>query len=226
MKNAKMIDIILKERDNRNSRHDWTWESYYQKFTRTEKLLDEVEKHIKSRHCIQEARKQCVTSHVTAIEVYFKDTLLFLLKTFGNDKITEHIKIKFGIDEMERIIKEKISINEVIASYFNFQELGQIDKAFSTILDTSFFEELKSREFYISKNVSTFKIHKNFYKEINSFINLRHDFIHDINFNKNITKTQLDRYIYISSSFIMGADILINEKIDEYKKIKRKAKAQ
>ena len=220
MNRKRMIDVILKERHNRDSRFNSPFESHYEKVTRADKLLEEIEKNIKSRHCIQEARKQFITSYVTAFEVYFKDSLIYLLKIFGNTKISEHIKIKFEMDEVERIIKEKISMNEVIASYFNFQDLSQIDKAFSSILEVSFFEELKTRKFYVSERLRDFKLHKNFYKEIKSFINMRHDFVHDINFNKNITRAQLDRYIGILSFFIIGADIFIDKEVIKNKKIK------
>jgi len=218
------IDLILKERQNRKFRSNWPWESYYQKSTRADNLLEEIENKIKSRKCIQEARKQSVTSYITAFEVYFKDTLLELLEMFGNNKIIEQIKLKFDVQEVERVIKEKVSINEVIASYFNFQDLDQINKAFSLIFDVSFFEELKNREFKIpNSKLSPFKIHKNFYKELKSFIDLRHDFVHDINFKKNITKAQLDKYTDIYSFFIIAVDMYVDEKIRDYSKKKKTA---
>jgi len=133
------IDLILKERRNRESRATWPWETFYQKTERADKLLEEIEKKIKSRNSIQEARKQFVTSYITSFEVYFKDTLLTLLKMVGNDKFIEEVKRKFDMIDLERIIKEKLSINELIVSCFNFQDLDQVNKAFSIILSVSFF---------------------------------------------------------------------------------------
>ena len=218
------IDLILKERHNRKFRSNWPWESYYQKTTRADNLLEEIERKIKSRHCIQEARKQFVTTYITAVEVYFKDNISELLGIFGNNKIIEQIKIKFDMSEVEKIINEKVSINEIIPSYFNFQDLDQINKAFSLIFDISFFEDLKNREFKISdSDLKPFKIHKNFYSALRNFINLRHDFVHDLNFKKSITRDQLNRYTYIFSFFILGVDIYFNEKIKEHDKRKKAA---
>lgn len=217
-------DKVLNERHNRKFRSNWPWESYYQKTSWSENLLAQINKKIKSRHCIQEARKQFIISYVTSFETYFKDSLFTLLKIYGNVRIIEEIKIKFDLSELEKILDKKISIEDIIASYFNFQELDQINKVFSRIFGVSFFDELKNREFSIIADLETFKIHKNFYKELKSFIDLRHEFVHDVNFKKNITQAQLDRYVSILAFFILGVDIYINEQIDEYKKKQKRDK--
>jgi len=41
------IDLILKERRNRESRATWPWETFYQKTERADKLLEEIEKKMK-----------------------------------------------------------------------------------------------------------------------------------------------------------------------------------
>ena len=52
---------------------------------------------------------------------------------------------------------------------------------------------------------------------------LRHDFVHDINFKKNITKKQLDEFRNIYILFILAVDIYVNEKQREYSKKKKAA---
>ena len=210
------IDLILKGRKNRKFRSSWPFDAHYIKITRADNLLEKIEKQIKSRNCIQEARKQFVTSYITALEVYFKDMLLRLLRIFGSTRLIEQVRLKFDIFELEKIIKEEISIEEVITSYFNFQDLDQINKVFSLIFNVSFFEELKNQEFKMTNSrLEPFEIHKDFYKEIKSFIDLRHDFVHEINFKHNITKAHLYKYSAIYTFFILGVDMYVEEKIRE-----------
>jgi hypothetical protein len=217
------IDLILKERANRKTRSSWSYEAYYKKDLRTERLLEEIEGKIKSRNCIQEARKQFITSQITSFEVYFKDTFLTLLETFGNEKFTKEIKQKFDITELNRIIEEGISINEIISSNYNFQDLDQINKAFSIALGINLFEEIKKRKFTSSPKLTPFKVHKEFYKELQQYIQLRHDFVHDINFKKNITHAQLERYLDIRALFVLAVAIIVSEKMDENaRKVKEK----
>ena len=218
----KDIEIILKERANRQVRNKWAWDAYYKKVQRADKLFEGIKKHIQSRHCLQEAKKQYVTAHVTAFEVYFKDSLLEFLDLLGTEKISKLVDSRFSVSELRRIIEHKITFAEVLASHFNFQDLNRINKIFSELFGVNYFEVLKKRKFHVDPKVPDFSLSKNFFKKIDSLIEMRHEFVHDINFKKNIGFRELNDFIWEMSFFILASDIYFFEQKEKNAK-KQKA---
>jgi len=128
----KRIEIILENIKARKTRSRVPLFFFIEKIEIADKLLEKIHKKISSKRLLQEARKQYIISIVTASEVYFKDKLVWLIdkkkidcsKFFDKEKLYTHSDIK-------TIIDKKITIGDLIASTFNFQNINGIEKAFS-----------------------------------------------------------------------------------------------
>jgi hypothetical protein len=217
------LDRIIKERANRKARSDWPFDALYHKTRRAKNLLNEIENKVKSRHCIQEARKQFVTSYITAFEVYFKDRFLTLLKIFGYSGLIKQVDVKYSLSEVETILANNITIEDLIVSHYNFQRLDHINEAFSKLFNIKFYEVLKSNSFVVSAKLDPLKVDKYFYKYLKAFIELRHDIVHDINFKKCITRRDIVKYISICDNFVLAVDVFSDIEI---KKMSKKDKQQ
>jgi hypothetical protein len=204
---VKNVEIILKERAARSSRrNDFAWVHFYDKTEKTEKLFNQIQKRISSKGLVQEAKKQYVISYVTAIEVYFKDSFLSLLEVLGNERTARLVDSKFSIHELKKIIENNISINEVMTSHFNFQDLDKINKVFSELLCINFFETLKNEKYKITRGGDDYYLDKDFYKAVNFLLELRHEIVHDIHLYKKIPFGKIEKHIVTTRRFVLAAD--------------------
>jgi len=97
--------------------------------------------------------------------------------------LIEGFNRKFNLGEVLLIGKERISKGELISSQFNFQNLRGIEKAFSGLLNKNFIKELRNYKFYFNKGEGDFvQLEKDFYTKLQKLLDLRHGFVHDINF--------------------------------------------
>lgn len=202
------IQKILSSRKNIQGRDSQPYFSFYKKISRTNNLLNNIEKKIKSRYCIQEARKQYITACTTAIEVYFKDKFIEVIKKTGIEKVDSYCTEKYDIKKIREIIKNNITPEELILENINFLYLDNIDNLFSKALGIRFFSELKLKIINIPP-LKKFHLPKDFYVVISEMIDLRHNFVHDINFKKNITKKQYKKYFNRCGYFVLAVDIYL-----------------
>ena len=92
-----------------------------------------------------EARKNFIINSVTAAEVYFKDIVKVLpemSKVQQNQAgIRELLREKISLLEAYTLFrKEKLRIGDILATYFSFQDLEQINYVMSEILNINFLD--------------------------------------------------------------------------------------
>ncbi len=187
-------------------------------------ILSIIEEHAKDRKIKIEARKNFIINCVTATEVYFKD-IVKVLPEFPKVKdnkegIRDLLKEKISLWEAYLLFKEKdLRIGDVIASYFSFQSLEEIDRIIGKILNLKFLDSIENhkvnldkedREYYGMKTLclkTDLPKWRNYLAEI---FNLRHDFVHHVSFKDiigfqrlGILWEHLDAFITVVDDFIL-----------------------
>lgn len=199
-----------------------------------------------------EARKQFLLMLVICYETYLRDIYKIIIekdlvpisKILKIKKIRE---IKFDLEELDFISKNKIKLSEIICDYINFQNFNQMMEAFSVIdlknrlekimenkkkLTPS--EEKKIMEKRISKtagkSAGMFMIH--FFKEFLKYrkimtvedlfyqINLALRVRHKIvhrNVNIRITQDEINTFIMVFYEFVLDIDMIVNSLIKKRK---------
>ncbi len=197
------LSIILRERKNRKKRSSIPFNFFFDKYWDADSLLERINKKIKNKRLNQEARKQYIISLVTALEVYLKETFIRLInkKNLDVSKLSENIDRKFKFNEILFINKKNISVGELAASQFNFQNLNEIDKAFSNLWGIKFFIKLKNYKWYYGKHEKDFmQLTGEDYQYIKELLELRHNFTHDINFKDFI---DIHKIKYLTNNLIV-----------------------
>ena len=133
----------------RNTRSFSPVDNYFKQLEVIEDLYFEIEKNIESSKLIQQARKQLVISLVSALEVYFKDSLMTAYDSgsFNDSYLVKRLQKRFLLKDIQDIIKNKITIGEVLASIFTFSNLKAVNKIFSSLIGKNFFKELNEYQF-------------------------------------------------------------------------------
>ena len=213
---------ILKAKTNRHSRNKAPLDNAIAKLFDDYDLLDEIHKKIRNRRMIQEARKQFIITAVTSIEVLLREYFIQLLNyEVIAKKFTEQLnKKEFSIEDMEVINNEGISKSELVADNYNFQNLSEINGAFSKALSNNFFKDLKEYEMWFDKKDKKkgyFKLGE-FYEDLDWLIASRHDFVHDINEKVKVSKKEAEDISLFCVTFISQVGFYISEKFYQLKK--------
>ncbi len=200
---AKYLDQIaerIKERRNLDKQRlpklIHPFDSFLEKIARQTKLIDSIEKCKDIDEQIKiEARKNFMISWVTALEVYLKDMVWVLIDGFpsslNQEGIENLLKKKISLWEVFEIIqKERITKGELIAAEYSFLSLEQIDYIFKNILGhESFLLEIE-KTVLTAPNKKPFILNKkwpNWKSKITKIFELRHKYVHQVNFQKDIS---------------------------------------
>lgn len=193
------LKIIYERRKNRIGKSEIPIENFLTKWNYASRLLEEIDKKIKDEKLCQEARRQHIISMITALEGYLRDRFIDLIDTYKLDyeNVGKETK-KFTLSQIEYIMKKNLSMGEIIAEYFNFQNLDSINKAYSSLLKINFFKELKKYQWVYEDKRKNFlgfiQLDNGFYTRFKKWIDLRHNFVHDINFNINLTSDKIREF--------------------------------
>jgi len=201
------LDILLERRKNRKTRSKFPIESFIDKWSNSSNLSEKIHKKIHDRNLIQEARNQFIMSIITALEVFLRDSLLFLIDEYKLDytKLAKKKADTYSLEKIEFITKNKITIGELIVDYCNFQNLGGINECFSLLFGFNLFEEVKQYKWvYDEKDPQGFMQVSNFYL-IDRLLKLRHNITHDLDFKRKINKRDLDE---MENELVTFANIL------------------
>lgn len=228
----KRYDKILKEKINRRSRSKDPLKNALDKIFDASDLLEIIHKKIKNRRLIQEARKQFVITSVTAMEVLLKDYFIKLLSNFEiMDKFPEYIEKKYSIEDLDYFEDKNISNEEIICNNYNFQNISQINNAYSKALSLdaknpnsfNFFNELKEYKWwYDKKDKRGYQKLGEFYQKLDKVISLRHDFVHDINFRFRLNKDEVEDIDSFCVFFMSQLGFFMEDQIKRLKKEKIK----
>lgn len=192
------IDFLRLEKlcDNRRKRSIIPWNFYHKKIGYIRNIIEISTKKIKNKRILEEVYKQQVVSLVTAMEVYLREVLVFIIdeKKIKSDNVLDSIKKSITLLEVvqvhEMLEKKGWDKAELLANEYNFQNLKNIKKAFSDLLKKDVFAGLK--EYSIEGNDGkTLRLKKDFDRRIRDILELRHSLVHDINFRKKVSYNRL-----------------------------------
>lgn len=211
------LEIILDRRDNRSGRGNDPLSNFWEKIYRGVLLVDFAEKS-KSKRIKSESRRQFIIILVTAFEVYVSDLIAELIekKRINIEKLAVLPKDNYSLLEVANIIKNKITISEVVCSVINFQNLKVLNNLLTDIfkLKVDFLNYLKIHNFaYLNESnkraVINFK--PSFKEDVERIFDDRHNFIHDISFKNTPTYKYLDFARRLIIDFTFSIEILANK---------------
>jgi hypothetical protein len=167
---------------------------FYEKIRRALLLLGTIENSDVSNELKLEARKNFVINCVTALEVFLKDMLVVLL--YDNEQLCERVKkiekirrMKLNpLDAYKVFSKHRISLGELIAITFSFQNIADIEEVFSALTEKKFLDEVgkikveneEGKSFVLNEKYPDWR------KKLEEFLNLRHKFVHQVSFKDRL----------------------------------------
>lgn len=212
------LEIILEKRRNRRKRSRVPINNFITKWLNASDLLEKIHKKIRARELIQEARRQYIISLVTGLEVFLKDAFVQLIDKYNFDyePLVKKKSYPISLIDMQYIIKHKVTMGEMIAEQFNFQNLDSIQDAFSSLLGFDFFSALKKYKWIFDdkKPDGYLQLAIDFYIKIDRLIKLRHSFAHDVNFKKKLTMNEITKLDIELLTFANLLDFFIEDLID------------
>ncbi len=230
-KTKDKMELILERRKNLKTRSKSPIDSFITKWDNVSTLLKQIHKKISNKNLIQEARGQFIVSIVTALEVFLRDSLISLINKNQLDytKLAEKKSDNYDLETVEFIIKNKITIAELIADNCSFQNLKRIDECFSLLFGFNLFKEFKDYKWVYDKEDSKGYIQMtDFYPKIDKLLKLRHDITHDLNFKRTINKRDLDEMeeelVNFTNILAFFFDDLMNKKLKISERLKFKKK--
>lgn len=218
MTHFEIYSKISKLQSNKKYRKDHSLTNFRIKITRSEKLLNKVNKNIADKTCQKEALCQFVISDITAFEVYFRDIFFAIFNYCKNDKEillrcrdAKLVDANFKIDDLIIIDEKDIPIPLIILGFQNFQNLKTIEKVFSTITNQRLFEILSKNEFYKGKpkGIEIKPLDSGWKQQLEEYLELRHSLTHDFNPKLKLNFEEVVNLHYNMLAFIEAIDICL-----------------
>ena len=209
------LTILLERRASRRGRNKDPLSSFWEKIYRSVLLVDFAEKS-KSRRIKSESRRQFIIALVTSFEVYISDLTAELIekKKLDIEKLNSLPRRDLSIREVSYIIKNKVTVSELICSAINFQNLDFLSKFLTDIFKVDFINYLRTHKFaYINKAGERviINLNDNFAGHLKRIFDDRHKFVHDISFTHTPTYKYLDSCRTLMMNFAFCIEILANK---------------
>jgi len=208
---------LLKERieEARRARRGRSSVPYFfflDKLDLADKLLKTVQKKIHDPKLSREARGQFVASATTALEGYFREMLRKAIDEWHVDirEIPELEKQRIHVADLEWIEAKRVSVGELVRSACNFQSLENINKVFSGVIGRDFISAVR-------KQVNDCPIHgeerirEDFYEKVKELIEVRHTFVHEIDFKARYPMRELRDRVSALVEFVSFADGVLDK---------------
>lgn len=225
---------ILEARKNRKQRKSDPFSIFSERYFLIIDLLDKIHKKVRNKYLLQEAKNQTIIAIVSAFEIYFKDLVLSLLekKLIKEEDVIDK-EDKINLFDLKEILKNKMTIAELIVWQYDFGNLFGIQRFFSNGFNLDFISELKKTAFRIRKKGSWLSftqipienkinddlyLDNDFYGNIQRVLNIRNNIVHDFNPKFNLTKREVNGLTGNILDFILFVDIYLSEYLIPKKK--------
>lgn len=230
------VEKVLLQRALRKTRGKNAFENFLSQMELIEELYVDVEQNISSPRLVQQARKQAIISLVSALEVFFKDTLknTYDSGAFEDSQLLRNIPKHFFLNDIENIIKHKVSVGELLASIFTFHSLRSINKVFSGLIGMNFFNQINRFEFEIEVEEEkkhddikkTTILHEDYkvYQRMEELYSLRPFITHDQPEKSIISEYQVQNFLGTANLFAFVTDNYLKELIQQ--NLKKQAEIQ
>ncbi len=160
---------------------------------------------------IVSAKQQYIIAMVSGMEHFFKDLLIDLI----NEELVDlsGLRDKFNLEDIIKLKKGNVNLGELIVKNYNFQNLDEINKIYSKILNVSFYEKIKEvvKTPEYERDISYLRLNDNFYPLIHEVIEIRHKCIHDFNLFYDIDLEKLKKYSHQIQSLALATAWLLDE---------------
>jgi len=216
MKVSEMVIKIKEQEKSRQTRSARPFVNFMKKVDTANKLYKEIRTKINEIELVKEAKNQFIIVLITAFEVYFRDLFKVVFKLCNNEKVYEgclriNIDQKFTLKDLIHIYKDDLKIEDIILQCVNFQNMYSVDEVFSALVNKKVIAELSVGEFVTGGpkklNIS---LPRDWFKEINELLDLRHKTVHDINFLIEIDDKRIEKFLNYLYIFITIFDIYIH----------------
>jgi hypothetical protein len=177
-----------------------------------DKLLEIINKRTRDPRLLREARGQFVASATTALEVYFREMLRKAIDEGQVDigKIPELEKERISVADLEWMKTKRVSVGELAYSAYNFQSLENINKVFTGVMGRDFMTAVRECVYDCALHGEE-RIRKDFYERVKELVEVRHTFIHEINFKANYPRRQLEDRLAALFEFVSFADTVLEK---------------
>lgn len=191
-----------------------------------------------------EARKNFIINCVTATEVYFKD----LVKTLP--ELNEEIKYGNGVKNLlnngnkpnlkvniweayEIFNKDNFRLGDILIYFYSFQNLNDIELVMGNMLNIKFLDLIEEyplklndidKDFFGMDMIVLKKDYPNWRKYLGEIFDMRHDFVHHINYRDKLGYRRVVKLFYNLSAFIAVTDEFIYENYIPSKRSKKSKK--
>ena len=212
----KLIQKVVEARKLMRKRYPLPGDTFFEKNDRAYRLLSLVEESNPDKILKIEARKNFIINCVTAIEVFFKDTVVGLgkLGVLKRDNIDAIVERKFTFSEVSQLEDKKINLWEVLSILSSFQSLPEINKIMGALLGINdFLKEMEQYKVKIEGPEEDEKIefilkeeYPEWRKYLQEIFNLRHRFVHQISFTDKLGKDRIYKLLKNTVAFIIACD--------------------
>jgi len=128
---------------------------------------------------------------VSMIEFMFKESFLIMIKYSKEaQSVIDEENIKVHLKDVIQVSEGKLTIEDIIADSFTFQNLGQVNRAFNKYLNIDIARILSRKKKVDNKFIRI-------YQKIEDIINIRHSIVHHFGFYDELDKKKFLEYLNI-----------------------------
>ncbi len=214
--NIVKITNNTKAKKSRNAR---PLSAFLDLYSSTDKALKEVSKLNASEETQKTLLKSHVINTVTAVEVYYRDMIdsVFRLckpSSFEN-KLKKLHDNSYKIDDLIDMYVHHIHPLELVASSLSFQNIYNIDKIFTILIEKPFFKQIKQIKWRIKDTLAESEASHDDIQSLEDLFTERHQLIHNPNIDFSTTIDDIEKKICSVLNVIMASDLVITQFINE-----------
>ncbi|WP_269621128.1 hypothetical protein [Zhongshania sp. BJYM1] len=204
----------------RESRDRRPISAFMELYSATDSALKEVAELGASEATKETLVKSHLINVVTAVEVYYRDMLdsVFRLckpELFEGKLKNLHDK-SYKIDDLLAIYVNRIHPLELVASNLSFQNIGNIEKVFSTLIGKPFFKQAKQLKWRLKEKPETeCEINHSDIDTLQEVFEERHLLIHNPNGNLSASLASTEERINSIFGVVMASDLVLTQFINE-----------
>lgn len=214
------IEKVKSNNRARKSRDKRPIAAFMELYSATDSALKEVTELGASEATKETLVKSHLINIVTAVEVYYRDMLdsVFSLckpESF-EDKLKKLHDKSYKIDDLLAIYVNRIHPLELVASNLSFQNTGNIEKTFSTLIGKPFFKQAKQLKWRLKEKPEIeCKIDHSDIDALQDVFEERHLLIHNPNRSLSVSLDATEGRIDSIFGVVMASDLVLTQFINE-----------
>lgn len=213
------IDRILQTRILRATRSGRPFEIFYGMYSEA-LLVEKSNPEMMPTEFRWILEKQSVITMITAVEVYFRDTLdgIFRLckPSAFQSALKDLHKAKYDIDELIEFHVKGVHPCELIVDSFNFQNPDAIASVFTRLIGKPLWKSVFGMRFRVKEQPDAeCEFDSDLLVAFQRSLQLRHELIHNPNLNIRKLKASEWSGLHSVATLVLGCDIIIGEFISK-----------